>query len=38
MDLAGHVSRQSMEPYTHASDREKREAVNLVASLQGTRP
>lgn len=37
MDLAGHVSRQSMEPYTHASDREKREAVNLVASLQGAR-
>jgi integrase/recombinase XerD len=37
MDLAGHVSRQSMEPYTHASDREKREAVNLVAGLQGAR-
>jgi len=37
MDLAGHVSRQSMEPYTHASDAEKREAVNLVASLQGAR-
>ena len=36
MDLAGHVSRQSMEPYTHASDKEKREAVNLVAGLQGT--
>jgi len=31
MDLAGHVSRQSMEPYTHASDAEKRAAVNLVA-------
>jgi integrase/recombinase XerD len=35
MDLAGHVSRQSMEPYTHASDKEKREAVNLVAGLRG---
>jgi integrase len=33
MDLAGHVSRQSMEPYTHASDAEKRAAVNLVAGL-----
>jgi integrase/recombinase XerD len=21
MDLAGHVSRQSMDPYTHASDK-----------------
>lgn len=37
MDLAGHVSRQSMEPYTHASDREKREAVNLLAGLAGAR-
>jgi integrase/recombinase XerD len=37
MDLAGHVSRQSMEPYTHASDKEKREAVNLVAGLRGAR-
>jgi integrase/recombinase XerD len=33
MDLAGHVSRQSMEPYTHASDQEKRDAVNHVAAL-----
>jgi hypothetical protein len=31
------VSRQSMEPYTQASDREKREAVNLVAGLRGAR-
>ena len=37
MDLAGHASRQSMEPYTHASDRDKREAVNLVASLRRAR-
>jgi integrase len=35
MDLAGHVSRQSMDPYTHASDQEKREAVNRVAALKG---
>lgn len=35
MDLAGHVSRQSMDPYIHASDQEKREAVNLVAALGG---
>jgi integrase len=33
MDLAGHVSRQSMDPYTHASDQEKRDAVNQVAAL-----
>jgi integrase len=37
MDLAGHVSRQSMEPYTHATDQEKRAAVTMVASLQGAR-
>lgn len=35
MDLAGHVSRQSMDLYTHASDQEKREAVNRVAALKG---
>jgi integrase len=35
MDLAGHVSRQSMDPYTHASGQEKREAVNRVAELGG---
>lgn len=35
MDLAGHVSRRSMEPYTHASDAEKRKAVHLVAGLAG---
>ncbi|QIZ39766.1 integrase [Saccharopolyspora sp. ASAGF58] len=33
MDLAGHVSRQSMDQYTHASDQEKRDAVNQVAAL-----
>lgn len=33
MDLAGHVSRQSMEPYTHATDKEKRDAVNHVSDL-----
>lgn len=33
MDLAGHVSRQSMEPYTHATDQEKRDAVHHVAAL-----
>jgi integrase/recombinase XerD len=33
MDLAGHVSRQSMDQYTHASDQEKRAAVNYVAAL-----
>lgn len=33
MDMVGHVSRQSMEPYTHASDQEKRDAVNYVAAL-----
>jgi integrase/recombinase XerD len=38
MDLAGHVSRQSMEPYTHASDQEKRDAVNHVAALGRARP
>lgn len=35
MDLAGHVSRQSMDPYTHASDQEKREAVRRVARREG---
>jgi integrase len=35
MDLAGHVSRQSMDPYTHAGDKEKREAVNRVAERGG---
>lgn len=33
MDMAGHVSRQSMDPYTHASDQEKRDAVSHVAAL-----
>ncbi|GAA0930902.1 MULTISPECIES: tyrosine-type recombinase/integrase [Streptomyces violaceusniger group] len=33
MDMAGHVSRQSMDQYTHASDQEKRDAVNHVAAL-----
>jgi integrase/recombinase XerD len=33
MNMAGHVSRQSMDPYTHASDQEKRAAVNHVATL-----
>lgn len=36
MDLAGHVSRHSMEPYTHAGDQEKREAVRRVARREGT--
>ncbi|MBC9731585.1 tyrosine-type recombinase/integrase, partial [Streptomyces sp. TRM68367] len=33
MDMAGHVSRQSIDQYTHASDQEKRDAVNHVAAL-----
>jgi integrase len=33
MDMAGHVSRQSMDQYTHATDQEKRDAVNHVAGL-----
>ena len=31
-DMAGHVSPQSMDPYTHATDQDKREAVELVAA------
>ncbi|MGW3699517.1 tyrosine-type recombinase/integrase [Streptomyces sp. NPDC005149] len=32
-DLAGHVSPQSMEPYIHVSDQEKRDAVNLIETI-----
>lgn len=38
MDMAGHVSRQSMDQYTHATDQEKRDAVNRVAPLGKVRP
>jgi integrase/recombinase XerD len=38
MDMAGHVSRQSMDQYTHASDQEKRDAVNHVAAVGRARP
>ncbi|KUL69414.1 integrase [Streptomyces sp. NRRL WC-3605] len=31
-DMAGHLSPQSMDPYTHATDQDKREAVKLVAA------
>ncbi|WP_406300982.1 tyrosine-type recombinase/integrase (plasmid) [Embleya sp. NBC_00888] len=36
-DLMGHVSPQSMEPYLHASDQEKREAVRLVSKIRERR-
>lgn len=36
-DIMGHVSPQSMEPYLHASDQEKRDAVRLVSQLRGER-
>lgn len=38
MDMAGHVSRQSMDQYTHASDQEKRDAVHRVAALGNSKP
>jgi integrase len=38
MDMAGHVSRQSMDQYIHASDQEKRDAVHRVESLGEARP
>ena len=38
MDMAGHVSRQSIDQYTHASDQEKRDAVNHVAALGKAHP
>ncbi|MBV9022706.1 MAG: tyrosine-type recombinase/integrase [Streptomycetaceae bacterium] len=31
-NMAGHVSPQSMDPYTHATDQDKRSAVELVAA------
>ncbi|MFJ5637736.1 tyrosine-type recombinase/integrase [Streptomyces goshikiensis] len=33
-DLMGHVSESSMEPYVHATDEEKRKAVERVAAIQ----
>jgi integrase/recombinase XerD len=38
MDMAGHVSRQSMDQYTHASDQEKRDAVHRVDALGKAQP
>ncbi|MER7739380.1 tyrosine-type recombinase/integrase [Streptomyces sp. NPDC096538] len=31
-NMAGHVSPQSMDPYTHATDQDKRDAVEMVAA------
>jgi integrase len=31
-DMAGHVSPSSMDPYTHTTDQDKRDAVELVAA------
>jgi integrase len=31
-NMAGHVSPQSMDPYTHTTDQDKRDAVELVAA------
>ena len=33
-NLMGHVSESSMEPYVHATDEDKREAVERVAAIQ----
>lgn len=36
-DLLGHVSSSSMSPYLHTTDRDKRDAVELVAARGGAR-
>jgi integrase len=36
-DLAGHASQSSMDPYTHATDQDKRDAVNMVAAKRKAR-
>jgi integrase/recombinase XerD len=33
-EMAGHVSPTSMDPYTHATEQDKRDAVNRVAALR----
>ncbi|WP_141727091.1 tyrosine-type recombinase/integrase, partial [Streptomyces griseus] len=33
-NLMGHVSESSMEPYVHATDEDKREAVERVAAIR----